>query len=146
MKKIFFTTLLAFMVAAAGCSKDKDSFETVPTESKIDIVDGNVVRTQVGNIYGYDAAIVATYLFEDISYDHQEWKVYFHTEIAAMTASKMLEAKEKGKATVRSKANTVLLVYEQGKGLGDEELSKVNTVDELKKIVEGLDILNLFKN
>jgi len=145
MRKLFFMSLWAFIFVAAGCSKENENLETIPTENKTEIVDGNVVRTQTGSIYGYDAVVVITYLFKEIRYDHQEWKIYFHTAIEAMAVAQMLEIAEKEKATVTSKANTVLLVYKQGEGLGDDELSNLNTVDDLKNAVEGLEVLSLLK-
>ena len=146
MKKIFFMSLLALSIVAAGCSKDKDNDEVdlvpMPTKSGTTIVDKNVVYTQV--VEG--KAVEITYFFDEgVKYNHQEWKIIFSTTTGATTAGLAAKAKylTKPNVQVSYSVNVVNINYPLGEGLGDEQFQKVTKLEEVEDVIQILDILGL---
>jgi hypothetical protein len=145
MKNLFFMSLLALMFAAAGCSKD-DENRPMPTENgtKVDPESGKIVRTQLVN--NNKEAVVITYSFnvDDVKYQGQEWEIIFGTKAGALAAYGGYQAYYAASdVKVSNSANVVKITYPLGKGLGDEQLQAVNSLDAAKNVVQVLDVLEI---
>ena len=137
-------SLLAFAVVAAGCSKDdgEKTYE-VPTESKTDTdySGGKVVRTQV--LKEGIATAVITYSFDGITYEGQDWKIYFTTSAKATAAGVAYQVYYATKEPQVSYADNIVTIhYPLNSGPGDEKLAAAGNLEAVKSIVEKTEFIS----